>query len=253
MGKPLCGTALAAFKPPGQIPPSTQSPVTLFSSSVVILKPGLAASKAASRPHKHGTVLTSQQAAAGPSRYTPVIEELPPDAPQSTGSQQQAQAKLPPTSRMVIDIDSDDDKDAPTERAANSRVQQSTQRTYGTSQQLQAGIEPEPLGEFLFADSDHAGPARQVHDGLKGQTSARLSGQVTGHSRPAQHPAADITKQAAGSAMGDIFTSFSAFDDMSDEEEEAGAAVAAPAQTDKVLAAAGAVAYPLSHCASLHC
>ena len=215
----------AAFKLPAQTQHPKQSPVTLFSSSVVTLKQGSISSKAAtSGPGDIGK--RSQCTGPAFAAYKPVIEELPSDCNQhiSLGSEEPGPAKLAQQPACVAGNDSDH-RAAPEQYAVVAKPEQYAvvakpehgvqQLTEDQAHQLQSSYQP--AVQLVFDDDTSS---------ENGKHSSRTSGN-DGHTKLAQQqqrPTADnpagFAKHAVASDLGAIFSSFPAFEDMSEGEEE---------------------------------
>ncbi len=204
----------AAFKPPTQTQHPKQSPVTLFSSSVVTLKQGSMSSKAA-KSGPGDIVMPSQCTGPAFAAYKPVIEELPSDSNQhiSQGSEEAGLAKPAQRPARVTGNDSDDHI-APKQHAA--KPERSVQQLVDDqAHQMQSSCQP---AIQLVLDDDTRSE--------NGRHSSRSNGN-DGYSKLAQQQQAPtagtpvgFAKHAVSSAMGAIFSSFTAFEDMSDGEDE---------------------------------
>ena len=206
----------AAFKLPAQTQHPKQNPVTLFSSGVVTLKQGSISSKAAtSGPGDIGK--RSQCTGPAFAAYKPVIEELPSDCNQHIrlGSEEPGPAKLAQQPARVAGNDSDC-RAAPEQYAVVAKPEHGVQQlTEDQAHQMQSSYQP--AVQLVFDDDTSS---------EKGRHSSRTSGN-NGHTKLAQQQQrstadtlAGFAKHAVASDLGAIFSSFPAFEDMSDGEEE---------------------------------
>ena len=214
VGQPHHDVTHARLVPPGHVQKPAQSPVSLFSSKVVALKAGSTGTHTTS--HTFDRVLITEQRASSISKYKPIIEEVPcePVHLHGSGAEHAAEAVLPTPPTKMFDTDGDDDC-APNAKAPTDKARMDTQHTRDAGlQQRKAGTESQPPAELLSGAADNGRQTEQLggmHDRCSMLAQAHHP-QATNH--------ASTTKQAAASAMGDIFSSFSAFDDMSDGEDE---------------------------------
>ncbi len=204
----------AALKLPIQTQHSKHSPVTLFSSSVVTLKQGSISSKAAkSCP---GDIVMPGQC-TGPvfAAYKPVIEELPSDSNQhiSLGSEEPGPAKL---AQQPAHVAGNDDRVAPKQYAVIAKPERGVQQlTEDQAHQMQSSYQPAVQLVFDDDTSSENGRHSSRTSGNDGHTKLALQQQ-----RPTADTPAGFAKHAMASDLGAIFSSFTAFEDMSDGEEE---------------------------------
>ena len=202
----------ASFKPPAQTQHLKQTPVTLFSSSVVTLKQGSISSKAAkSGPGDIG--MPSQCTGPVFAAYKPVIEELSSDSNQriSLGSKEPGPAKLAQQPAHVAGNDSDD-RAAPRQYAVAAKPERDVQQpTEDQAHQMQSSYQPAVQLVFDHDTSSENGR----HSGNDRHTQLAQQQQ-----RPTADTPAGFTQHAVASDLGAIFSSFTAFEDMSDGEEE---------------------------------
>ncbi|KAA6418864.1 MAG: hypothetical protein FRX49_11220 [Trebouxia sp. A1-2] len=204
----------AGCKLPIQSQHSKRSPVTLFSSSVITLKHGSVSSKAA-KTGPGDIVMPGQCTGPVFAAYKLVIEELSPDSDQHVGlgSEEPGPAKLAQQPAHVAG----NDRVAPEQCAVVAKPERGEQQlTEGQAYQMQSSYQP--AAQLVF--DDHT-------SGENGRHSSRTSGN-DGHTKLAQlqhRPTADTSagfaKHAVASDLGAIFSSLTAFEDMSDGEEEA--------------------------------
>ncbi len=207
----------AAFKPTAQTQHPKQSPVALFSSSVVTLKQGSGSSKAA-KTGPGDIVMPGQCTDAVFAAYKPVIEELPSDSNQqiSPGSEEAVLAKPAQRPACVTGNDHSDDQVAPKQHSVVAKPKHGVQQlTEDQAHPMQSSNQP--TVQLVFDDDTSS---------ENGRYSSRISGN-DGHTNLApqqQQPTADtpagFAKHAVASDLGAIFSSFTAFEDMSDGEEE---------------------------------
>lgn len=214
VGQPHHDMTHARLAPPGHVQKPAQSPVSLSSSKVVALKAGSTGTHTTS--HTYDTVLITEQRASSISKYKPIIEEVPcePVHLRGSGAEQAAEAVLPTPPTKTFDTNSDDDC-APNTKAPADKPRMDTQHIRDAElQQRKAGTESQPPAELLSGAADYDRQTEQL-GGMHDRCSMLARAD---HPQAINH--ASTTKQAAASAMGDIFSSFSAFDDMSDVEDE---------------------------------
>ena len=205
----------AAFKLLAQTQQPKQSPVTLFSSSVVTLKQGSISSKAAkSGPGDIG--MPSQCAGPVLAAYKPVIEELPSDSNQhiSLGLEEPGPAKLAQQPAHTAGNDSNDQA-APKQYAVVAKPERGQQLTGDQAHQLQSSYQP--AVQLVFDDDKSSENGRHSSRASGNDRHTKLAPQ---QQQPTADTPAGFTKHAVASDLDAIFSSFTAFEDMSDGEEE---------------------------------
>ena len=202
----------AAFKLPAQTQHPKQSPVTLFSSSVVTLKQGYISSKAA-KSGSGDIGMPSQCTGPVLAACKPVIEELPSDSNQriSLGLEEPGPAKLAQQPAHVAGNDRDD-RAAPKQYAVVAQPERDVQQLT-EDQAHQSPSNYQPAVQLVFDDDTSSENGR--HSGNDRHTTLAPQQQ-----RPTADTPAGFTSHAVASDLGAIFSSFTAFEDMSDGEEE---------------------------------
>lgn len=210
----LLGTAATASTAPATT--TSRPSVALLSRSLVTLHPN---------PTLPSDLSASSKLA--PSSYQPVIEELPPDFTPTAPNIITAAAKklLPSKPAMVIDIDSDDDHIL----AANNQPAVSLQDDkLAQSHDSIARLSSKPAMPRYHATEAKTAVERQVSPGLHPTPTAATT--PVHAIKQATAIQTSFNQPAAPMGMGHIFSSFSAFEDLSDaEEEDAGRESAAAA------------------------
>lgn len=213
----------------------------LFSHSLVTLHPN-------SRNIKSSAVLPSNTTlfSKASSRYRPVIEELPSDLKAAAPTDIRAAANnvLPSKPAMVIDIDSDDDHTV----AVNP---QPTACWLGRQGQNDKPSESQGsmtrLSSQHAMQRDHAGTATRPVQGQACPSNQSPSATEATPCAPAEQAVArkmSFDQAPAPMGMGDIFSSFTVLEDLSDaeesaDEEQAGAESAAAGQRNNTDSAGG--------------
>ncbi|DBA78572.1 TPA: hypothetical protein ACH3X1_008505 [Trebouxia sp. C0004] len=205
----------AASKPSTTQHPK-QSPFTLFSSSVVTLKQGSISSNAA-KPGPDDILMPSYCTGRAFPAYNPVTQELPSDSNQHIipGSEDAGLAK--PVQRPARAAGADHDYPvAYKEHAVVAKAERGVQQvTEDQAHQMRSSCQP--AVQLLFDDDTSS---------ENGRHSSRSSGNdgYTMLAQQQQKPKADtpagFAKHAVASDLGAIFSSFTAFEEMSGGEEE---------------------------------
>lgn len=167
-----------------------------------------------------------------PSSYQPIIEELPPDStPTATTTITAAANKvLPSKPAMVIDIDSDDDHN----EAINNRPAAPLQDRQGQDDKLaQSHDGIARLSSKPAMPRDHATEATTAVNGRGLHPTPTAATTPYNAIKQANAIHTSLNQPSAPMGMGHIFSSFSAFEDLSDGEEE-------DAQTESAAAASRA-------------
>jgi len=199
-----------AFKPPAQTQHPKQSPVALFSSSVVTLKQGSISSKATkSGPGDIG--MPSQCTGPVFAAYKPVIEELPSKCNQhsSPGSEEAGLANPAQRPARVTGNDTSDLRVAPKQCAVVAKPEHGAQQL----------TEDQPAVQLVFDDDTSSENGRHSSRNSGNDEYNKLA-QLQQRQRPTAVTPAGFTKHAVASDLGAIFSSFTAFEDMSDGEED---------------------------------
>ena len=196
----------------------SQPPVSLLSRSLVTI-----------HAHPNPPLPSDLRALSkqAPCSYRPVIEELPPDSTPTapTTITVAANKGLPSKLAMVIDIDSDDDHTV-TANNQPAATLQDDQLVQSHDSEARLSFKPAML-------HDHASEAktavtRQVNPGLHPTPTAATA--PVHANKQASAIQTSLNQPSAPKGMGHIFSSFSAFEDLSDgEEEDAGTEPAAAA------------------------
>ncbi len=200
----------AAFKLPAQTQQPKQSPVTLFSSSVVTLKQGSISSKAAkSGPGDVG--MPSQCTSPVFAAYKPVIEELHSDSNQhsSLGSEEAGLADPAQRPARATGNDTNDVRVAPKQCAAVAKPERGAQQL----------TEDQPAVQLVFDDDTSSENGRHSSRSSGNDEYSKLV-QLQQRQQPTADTPAGLAKHAVASDLGAIFSSFTAFEDMSDGEED---------------------------------
>lgn len=218
----LLGTSATAKTSSAGKKTTSQPSVALLSRSLVTF-----------HPHPNPTLPSDLRAHSkqAPSSYRPVIEELPPDSTPTAPTTTTAAAKrvLPSKSAMVIDIDSDDDHNVADDNqpAASLQDRQGQDDKLAQSNDSIARLSSRPALLRDHASEAHTPVKKQAYPSMHPTPTATALSikQATAVQMTFTHPSAPM-----GMGMGHIFSSFSAFEDLSDaEEEDAGTESAAAA------------------------
>lgn len=203
------GSSHAAFRSATRMS-KMQKSNPLFSSSAFVLKQGLTTMQATAAGFTD-TPVPSQRTGPVFSRYKPVIEELPADADQDNSSSfnTTTQAVLLNNPTLTIDMDSTA-KGVPQQYANKDTAGRDADKLWGAQAQ-QPLLSCQPSVQLVFNSGMSSGTASQSkheHSKLAQQQQQAESDTSAGYA-----------KQAAASVMGDIFSSFSVFEGMSDDDD----------------------------------
>lgn len=199
------GSSHAAFRSATCIS-KMQNSGPLFSSSTVVLKQGFTTMQATAAGFTD-TPVPSQRTGPVFSRYKPVIEELPADADQNNSSSFNTSTQAVLLHNPTMDKDSTV-KSVPQQYANKDKAGHDAHQLLDAQAQQVLSCQP------AFQLCNHG-----VASGTGSQSNHK-------HSKPAQQQqeaesdiSAGSAKQDAASVMGDIFSSFSVFEGMSDDDE----------------------------------
>ena len=189
-----------------------QPAFALLSTSVVTLHTNPGNARPSIRPMRNNSSLPKQVSGA----YKPVIEELPCETqPPDTNAKAAADSLASAKHAMIIDIDSDSDHADHSQLAPPREAQQADSKEVQQLQDRIAEVRPEPAVQLAFAsDEDKA---------LQGQQMPKQAKVTALMSNDQGRPLASVQARSQPSVslgIADIFSSFSALEDLSDADEE---------------------------------
>ena len=190
---------------------SCQPPFALLSSSVVTLHTTSATARPSIGPVHNRSLLPEQVSG----RYKPVIEELPYELQPSDTNAKPAADKSSPTSHAMI-IDSDSGHAAHSQLTPPGEAQQADSQEVQQLQGRAAEVAPEPAVQLVFASDEH----KKVEWQQMPKSVALMPNEQGKPSSQSASVQARSKQPSLSLGIADIFSSFSALEDLTDADEK---------------------------------